>query len=284
MPGDAPARVPSGIAGARYSAPERVVDSRWLMAYAAVLGETDPAYFNTAQCDRMAVHPLFPVCYEWPAWLELARRILPAEVTAGGVHSAHELVWHRPVSPGDRVRVHARLLAVAPKAADTQLVIGFENLDPRGRTINVSRAAWFCPGVAADPEIAEDAVPMARPERVADDAAPEWSVPVPVVAGLAHCYTECARIYNPIHTDIAVARAAGLSAPILHGTATLALAVSAAGRQGMMPPRRLHAVFRQPVVPPAGLVVEGFGMAGSATGSLRVRRDDGTVALNATLG
>jgi MaoC like domain len=39
-------------------------------------------------------------------------------------------------------------------------------------------------------------------------------------------YTECARIWNPIHTDLAVARAAGLVAPILHGTATLALAVS----------------------------------------------------------
>jgi acyl dehydratase len=39
-------------------------------------------------------------------------------------------------------------------------------------------------------------------------------------------YTECARIWNPIHTDLAVARAAGLGGPILHGTATLALAVS----------------------------------------------------------
>jgi acyl dehydratase len=39
-------------------------------------------------------------------------------------------------------------------------------------------------------------------------------------------YTECARIWNPIHTDIAVARAAGLPGIVLHGTATLALAVS----------------------------------------------------------
>jgi len=44
--------------------------------------------------------------------------------------------------------------------------------------------------------------------------------------GLAHIYTECARIYNPIHTDLKVARDAGLPALILHGTATLALAVS----------------------------------------------------------
>ena len=44
----------------------------------------------------------------------------------------------------------------------------------------------------------------------------------------AHVYTECARIFNPIHTDVAAARAAGLAAPILHGTATLARAVSIA--------------------------------------------------------
>jgi acyl dehydratase len=43
---------------------------------------------------------------------------------------------------------------------------------------------------------------------------------------MAHVYTECARIFNPIHTDAAVARVAGLPAIILHGTATLALAVS----------------------------------------------------------
>jgi len=51
---------------------------------------------------------------------------------------------------------------------------------------------------------------------------------VPIPATLAHVYTECARIWNPIHTDPAVARQAGLSAILLHGTATLALAVSAA--------------------------------------------------------
>jgi acyl dehydratase len=49
---------------------------------------------------------------------------------------------------------------------------------------------------------------------------------VHIAAGLAHVYTECAQIWNPIHTDIKVARDAGLPALILHGTATLALAVS----------------------------------------------------------
>ncbi len=49
---------------------------------------------------------------------------------------------------------------------------------------------------------------------------------IDVPAGTAHTYTECARIWNPIHTDRAVALSAGLPDIILHGTATLALAVS----------------------------------------------------------
>ena len=52
-------------------------------------------------------------------------------------------------------------------------------------------------------------------------------VEIPVPAGAAHTYTECARIWNPIHTDKAVALAAGLPDIILHGTANLALGVSA---------------------------------------------------------
>jgi acyl dehydratase len=50
---------------------------------------------------------------------------------------------------------------------------------------------------------------------------------ISVSATAAHVYTECARIWNPIHTDVAYARAAGLPGIILHGTATLGLSVSA---------------------------------------------------------
>jgi acyl dehydratase len=42
----------------------------------------------------------------------------------------------------------------------------------------------------------------------------------------APIYTECARIWNPIHTDSRVAADHGLPAPVLHGTEILARAVS----------------------------------------------------------
>ena len=40
-------------------------------------------------------------------------------------------------------------------------------------------------------------------------AEPLAELPVPVPANLAHVYSECARIWNPIHTDVEVARAHG---------------------------------------------------------------------------
>jgi acyl dehydratase len=42
----------------------------------------------------------------------------------------------------------------------------------------------------------------------------------------AHTYSECARIWNPIHTDSAHAAEHGLPGIILHGTATAARALT----------------------------------------------------------
>ena len=53
-------------------------------------------------------------------------------------------------------------------------------------------------------------------------------------------YSECARIWNPIHSDHATALASGLDGPILHGTATMARAVSILVRKyGNDDPRRV---------------------------------------------
>ena len=112
-------------------------------------------------------------------------------------------------------------------------------------------------------------------EVMASPSRRDWSVEVPVPAGLAHTYTECARIWNPIHTDKAVARSAGLPDIILHGTATLALAVSAAlERAGAGPAAgiaRITCRFTGMVPLPSVMTVEGWDGAGShGRGSDRV--------------
>src|SRR6185503_1865852 len=79
---------------------------------------------------------------------------------------------------------------------------------------------------------------------------------IAIAATAAHVYTECARIWNPIHTDRDYARAAGLPDIILHGTATLAYSVSAVIRTlGVKSVKRVRCRFAGMVTMPGTLTV-----------------------------
>ena len=108
-------------------------------------------------------------------------------------------------------------------------------------------------------------------------------LPVAVPAGLAHVYTVCARVWNPIHTDVAVARAAGLPDIILHGTATLALAVSRVLRHAGGDPRavsRVSARFAGMVRLPSGLTLRVGEAAEGKTFVFDATGEDGALVLN----
>lgn len=207
------------------------VDARWLMAYAAALGETAPRYFDTLAPAGPAAHPLFAVCYEWPAALAVRERTIHAALAPLGVHATHRLTIHRPPRAGDTLTTTARVTAVEPRRSGVLVTVRFATLDARGAAVTTTDYGSLYRGVALRGDAPRGAGPVpadARREPGAPATAADvrWTEPVTVAAQAAHVYTECARIWNPIHTDLAVARAAGLPGPILHGTATLALAVS----------------------------------------------------------
>ena len=124
--------------------------------------------------------------------------------------------------------------------------------------------------------------PGTRPDD--PEAPPDWSANVPIAPTLAHVYTECARIWNPIHTDRAVARAAGLPDIILHGTATLALAVSEVLRHAPAASAaevtRITCRFSAMVALPSTITVEGW-MPDNGTRAIpfQVRNVEGRAAL-----
>jgi acyl dehydratase len=213
-----------GIVGAEVGPLTHEIDARWLMAYAAALGETDPRYVDTRPAGGPLAHPLFAVCYEWPAALALRDLTLAAVVQPYGVHATHHLVIHRPPRAGDALRTTARVIAVRPQRSGTLVVSRFETTDAAGDRVTTTDYGSLYRGVALD------GVPDTKPDDArrppGGEAGARWIELVDIGPHAARVYTECARIYNPIHTDLAVARAAGLAAPILHGTATLALAVS----------------------------------------------------------
>jgi acyl dehydratase len=178
------------------------------------------------------------------------------------------------------------VISSEPRAPGAYVVTRLETVDADGRPVSTTDYGSIYRGVecerAALPSRVDgptqspgDVGAAPEPERRDDGSTPrrDWSVEVPVPAGLAHTYTECARIWNPIHTDKAIARAAGLPDIILHGTATLALAVSAALQRAGVDPAagiaRIGCRFTGMVPLPTVITVEGR-KARSATGEILI--------------
>ncbi|MFW6094036.1 MAG: MaoC/PaaZ C-terminal domain-containing protein [Pseudomonadota bacterium] len=207
---------------------EHAVDARWLMAYSAALDDMKASHVDTASREIVA-HPVFPVCLEWPVILSCAslpgQESVTAEERARSVHAAHDLHLFRPIRPGDVLTTRATMAALERGRAGVAQIYRLDTTDAQGRLVcrtyqrSVSRGAEM----RGDPAHGETLpVPPVddTPETV------ETRLPVSIAANAAHVYTECARIWNPIHTDRRSALAAGLPDTILHGTATLAMAVT----------------------------------------------------------
>jgi acyl dehydratase len=214
------------------------IDARWLMAYAAGLGETDARYYDTLAPEGPPAHPLFPVCYEWPAMLAVRAVATSDEIAIRSVHATHDLTLHRPVRAGETLRTTARVTGLAHRRAGTLLTVRNETVDALGRPVTTTDYGSVYRDVGfegADTGIKQAGGAFDMPSGAV-------RLPVDVPAWLAHVYSECARIWNPIHTDVAVARAAGLPTIILHGTTTLALAVSHVTRHAGIDPRAVRRV------------------------------------------
>ena len=218
--------IPNSIVGTCSADFRYTVDARWLMAYAAGISDTAPWYFDTTQ--TIVAHPVFPVCLEWDPILAVRKGPASATMTAGeiarAVHAEHDLHWHRPLLPGTEVITRATAIGIEQRPPGAYLTKRIDTHDLAGNLLCQTYQGNLYRGVELAGEARIDEVSPAWP--AADDAyVSKSTLSIPFTA--AHLYTECARIWNPIHTDRAAALAAGLPDLILHGTATLAYAVSA---------------------------------------------------------
>jgi acyl dehydratase len=247
-------KLSSRIVGAEAPPVEQTLDARWIMAYSAGIGETDPRCYDTA-AEALSVHPVFPVCYEWQPLQPVRNLPELRPVHPRLVHAQHDIVIHRPLRAGETVRTAARIVAALARAPGAFVVFRCETRDAKGALVIESHYGYLYRGVALDGPDAR-LVDLAEPQPLPGSLAPLGEIAVGATA--AHVYTECARIFNPIHTDIAYARAAGLPGIILHGTATLALSVSRALRSHDIEWRRVRGVscrFSGMVLMPSSLSV-----------------------------
>jgi acyl dehydratase len=272
MPGKPTQGLDTGVVGLRTRPWSGPLDARWLMSYAAGLGHGEDVYLDTARPAGVAAHPVFPIAPEW-ALLTDPDSALDVGLTVGealrGVHASHDLHVHRPIHQDLAITVRAEVVGAQRTPAGALMTLRFDAVQADGAEVWTSWMGVVYRGVGVDGQDRPpaDVPPAPRAAREADTTARIHHVAI--TAAAPHVYGECARIWNPIHTDRAVAVAAGLDGTILHGSATLAHAVdSALDALGCGPDRvrRVGSAFRAPVPVPSTITV-----VVTATGSL----DDG---------
>ncbi len=254
--------VPSSIVGETTEPVVHTVDHRWIMAYAASLRDHAPVYLDTTRAYGLIAHPLFPVCLEWPVVL-LSRRVpglvhaLTHDEARRGIHATHDLTIERVIQADQTLTTVGEVIGVERRSPGAFMTIEMRTTDESGKLVSRTVQGSLFLGVEVEgadrPAPVDDPIPQPVDDRVATEATIE------IGPGDAHTYTECARIWNPIHTDLAVAHDAGLPGLILHGTATLAHAVSVAvhtvGRGDPRSIRRIRGRFGAWVPMPSVLTV-----------------------------
>jgi hypothetical protein len=233
-------KISSAIVGREAGPDQQHVDKRWLMAYNAALGEVS---------DKP--HPLFPVCYEWPATQALRKSTGLQEINARLVHAQHDLTLHRQLRE-EKLQVRGRVIACLQRKPGTLVVFRFETKDEKDEPVSTSHYGMLYRGVMLE---GGERTTAAVSDPPGGEKALEQIGEIRVAATAGHLSTECARIWNPIHTDPAYARAAGLPGIILHGTATLALSVSKILEKLKIEVKRVRCRFAGMVLMPSTLTV-----------------------------
>ncbi|HVS13457.1 MAG TPA: MaoC/PaaZ C-terminal domain-containing protein [Thermoanaerobaculia bacterium] len=218
--------VRSGVVGKLLGERLRTLEARELLAYAAGIGDDSPAVLDDAS-DTLIAHPAFCVSLEWPVISAPGARDLfglAPEETRRGVHVGQDSTFHRSLRPGMRVLTRGRFTAVRATGAGALVTARLETLD--AGTAEPLVDTWTTSiyrGVAVAGDDRSEGEPPELPE-VTPKPEEESSAGIDLPRTFPHVYTECAAIWNPIHTERRVALAAGLPDILVHGTATWALA------------------------------------------------------------
>lgn len=236
----------SKYVGNRCKTLEIEVTRRWIMNYAAGTGDLNPLYFDDEGPGGLIAPPMLSVGLTWQISADAnyywAGQSLPREVGGRGVHYSEVIQWNRPMKPGETYRIHGEHKAILPHRSGTHVITEFRAVDAAGDTVFTEYSGGLLRGVTCTDE-GRGAESVPAIPHYKETGTPLWEKPVKIDPLTAHIYDACANIHNPIHTSVDVAHKVGLPDIILHGTATLALAVrEITNAEAGADPRRLKAL------------------------------------------
>ena len=273
------------------SAPEEFlleVTPRLAMAYAVGIDDLNPRYMDDARGEPVLAPPPFCVAAEWPSVLSLRSAVdlgTSVEEAVRGVHILQDSLFHRPVRSGDRLRTRGVLVAVRATRAGAYTLLRVDTvLDGSEEPVVTSFYGSIFRGVEVlGPDREIDSPP--EPPKPDPGAPFDAAVGIATEPRFAHVYSECARIWNPIHTERSVALGAGLPDIIVHGTALWALSsrelvnLCAYGEPERL--RRLSGRFAAMVIPGETLELSySSGPAADGRVSFVLQNESGAAAIS----
>jgi acyl dehydratase len=229
-------------------------------AYAAATGD-ETALVLAGQ----AVPAVFPVVLTFDAQ-EAANGDVPGQAwreAKGALHGEHDIVLHRPLTPGESLQTWSRISTVRTVPVGTQVVLYIEQFDADG-VLTVEQ--WWTTVLLGLREMVGFGGPA--PDHRFEESArarPLGSAVHHMDSALAHRYAEVSGDWSAHHFDITAARASGFDFLFAHGLCTMAVcAHRVLGLIGISDPGRVSRVavrFASPTPLGSDLFVDAYGIS-----------------------
>jgi NAD(P)-dependent dehydrogenase (short-subunit alcohol dehydrogenase family)/acyl dehydratase/putative sterol carrier protein len=251
-PAAAPAAPVKGLnrewIGRQIKAGHIFVEAADCKAYAEATNDPNPTYLDEGRAGGLIAPPLLPVRYLKDALFKiLTDPDLGADMLRL-VHGEQDMEFLQPLRPKDLLIIRAGVDGIEDKSSGQVLHVG-ARFYRDGELVTRIRSSMFIRA----PKSGESGSSKSRAEAPKARANPDLSDEVIVSADQSLRYADASLDNNPIHTDLEVARLAGLPDIILQGLCTMAFASralvqhAAAGDPARL--KRLRVRFSKPVLP-----------------------------------
>ena len=210
---------PGVLLGVEVGPFDTCLDGDMVRRYAAATNDTSPEVRAGRSVPTAAIATQI-----WDAQNEAREELVPAEMRRSGVHGEHDIVLHRAIEPGERLRTWVEGHGARPAGRNSSVVLRYVALDAADRL--VAEQWWTTVYLGTSCE----QVGSTAPEHSFPDIArsrPLGTQIVNVDIQMARRYAEVSGDWAPHHFDVEAARRSGSDRIFLHGLCTLALCARA---------------------------------------------------------
>ena len=198
--------------------------ARSITAFAGGVGDFNPAYFEDDRPGGLIAHPGMVFSWQWNSRFTPDVE-LPLALVRRGVHAWVDVRFSRHAREGDVISCQGQAIAVKQVRPGVLSAQRYTMRDSFGEVVAIMDSGGITRGAELEGDDLEIESTPPLPRSSGDGTEPVWSATLPIDPQAPHVYTECADIWNPIHTERKVALAAGLPDIILHGSANITIAL-----------------------------------------------------------